>query len=109
MKYQLNSAKKCKHWTRFQVQEFLPNKTQRSIILSCNLSIQNCKQTKLFNIRASEERVLTTFRLVQTVPKLNLGRYEFQKKGRIGSTEMYLIWERFGPTEKLSGLILHWL
>ena len=45
------------------------------------------------------------FWLVQTVPKLNLGRYEFQKMGRIGSTEMYLIWKRFGPTIISAGLI----
>ena len=43
--------------------------------------------------------------MVQTVPKLNLGRYEFQKMGRIGSTEMYLIWDKFGITKMCSGLI----
>ena len=34
-----------------------------------------------------------------------MGRYEFQKMGRIGSTEMNLIWENFGITEMCSGLI----
>ena len=38
--------------------------------------------------------------------KVNLGRYEFQKMGRIGSTEMYLIWEWFGPTINSGGLTI---
>ena len=41
-----------------------------------------------------------------TVPKSNLGHYEFQKMSRIGSKEMYLIWERFGPTVIPAGLII---
>lgn len=46
------------------------------------------------------------WQLVQTVPKLNLGRYEFQKMGLIGSTEIYSIWEWFGPTIISAGLII---
>ena len=43
--------------------------------------------------------------VIPNSPKLNLGWYEFQKMGRIGSTEMYLIWANFGITEMCSGLI----
>ena len=35
----------------------------------------------------------------------SLGRYEFQKIGQIGSTEIYLIWANFGITVMCSGLI----
>ena len=44
--------------------------------------------------------------MFETVLKLNLGRYEFQQMSRIGSTEMYLIWKRFGPTIISTGLII---
>ena len=44
--------------------------------------------------------------LFQNSPELNLGRHKFQKMGGIGSTEMYLIWEKFGIAVMLSGLIL---
>ena len=43
---------------------------------------------------------------ITVCPKLNLGRYKFQKMGRIGSREMYLIWAKFGITVMFSGLIL---
>ena len=61
----------------------------------------------LLKSRASEEWVLTTFRLVQTVPKLNTFLYcQFGPFFEIHNGPN-LIWERFVPTEKLSGLILH--
>jgi len=43
--------------------------------------------------------------VIPKFPKLNLGQYEFQKMGQMGSKEMYLIWENFGITEMCSGLI----
>ena len=42
----------------------------------------------------------------QIFPKSNLGQHKFQKIGRIGSTEMYLIWEVFGIMVMSSGLII---
>ena len=38
--------------------------------------------------------------------QIKFGRYEFQKMGRIGSTEMYLIWEQFGPAVISARLII---
>ena len=35
-----------------------------------------------------------------------MGQYKFQKMGRIGSTEMYLIWEVFGIMVMFSGHII---
>ena len=35
---------------------------------------------------------------IQILPKLNFGRYKYQKISQIGSTEMYLIWEVFRIT-----------
>ena len=45
---------------------------------------------------------------ISVIPKfsqIKLGRYEFQKMGRIGSAEMYSIWVNFCTTEMCSGLI----
>ena len=62
-------------------------------------------KAKVENRASYYKWVLNTFRLFQNSPKLNLGQYEFQKMGRIGSTEMNLIWENFGITKMCSGLI----
>ena len=91
-------------------QSEIPKEDPTQVWVPRNIDIRNDFLSCTYDFtRASEDWVLTTFRLVQTVPKLNTFLYcQFGPFFEIHNGPN-LIWERFGPTEKLSGLVLHWL